>query len=159
MLWKELLFTGFYSGYIPAASGTAGTLLAALIFVVEYLIFGSSAVIANFVIVLIMIYPSFKLGDAGEVFFKQKDPSEVVLDEMMGYWISVLFLPFNLKIVILAFIVFRLTDIIKPYPIKKFEKLKGGYGIMLDDFAAGIYTNIIIRILIFMSGLAGLKIC
>jgi phosphatidylglycerophosphatase A len=157
MLWKEFLFTGFYSGYIPVASGTAGTFLAALIFAVEYIIFGNSAIISNLVIILIMIYPSFMLGDASECFFGKKDPSEVVLDEMMGYWISVLFFPFSWKVAIAAFFIFRIIDIIKPYPIKKFEKLNGGLGIMLDDFGAGVYTNLTIRVLLFLLNLAGLN--
>lgn len=159
MLWKKLLFTGFFSGYSPIAPGTAGTLLALLIYILEYVFFGNAVWMSNLVIVLIMLFPSFKLGDLAEAFLKKKDPVEVVLDEMMGYWISVLFFPFNWKILISAFIIFRIIDILKPYPIKKLEKLSGGYGIMMDDFVAGIYTNMILRIIFFLCGLIGLNIC
>ncbi len=158
MLWKELLFTGFFSGYCPVTPGTAGTIVAVLIYILEYVFFGTACRISNLIILIIMIYPSFKLGDAGESFFKMKDPPEIVLDEMMGYWISLLFFLFDWKILISAFIIFRIIDVIKPYPIKKLEKLNGGYGIMLDDFTAGIYTNIIIRILVFISGITGLNV-
>ncbi len=90
MWWKELLFTALYTGYCPIAPGTAGSILALLIYVLEYAIFGDSSWIVNLIVVIIMIYPSIRLGDAGESFLKKKDPPEVVLDEVMGYWISVL---------------------------------------------------------------------
>jgi phosphatidylglycerophosphatase A len=105
-----------------------------------------------------MLYPSIKLGDSGEVFFKKNDPSEVVLDEMMGYWISVLFYPFSWKIAILAFFLFRIADIIKPYPANRLQKSKGGFGIMMDDFIAGIYVNITILCVLIIFRFTGMKI-
>jgi phosphatidylglycerophosphatase A len=158
MWWKELFFTGFFSGYSPIAPGTAGTLLAVLIYILEYIFFKTGCIITNFIFVLIMLYPSFKLGDAGEKFFNKKDPSEVVIDEMIGLWVSVLFIPFSLQIALLAFIIFRIIDIFKPYPIRKLEKLKGGFGIVLDDFMAGVFTNIIIRLIIIFTGFFGVQI-
>jgi phosphatidylglycerophosphatase A len=158
MWWKELFFTGLYSGYSPVAPGTAGTILAALIYILEFIIFKTDCLIINFIIIIIIFYPSIKLGSAGEKFFNRKDPSEVVLDEMVGLWISVLFIPFSLKIVLLAFIIFRIIDIFKPYPIRKAENLRGGLGIMLDDCIAGIYTNIIIRLIIIVTCFFGVQI-
>ena len=158
MWWKELFFTGMYSGYSPIAPGTAGTVLAFLIYILEYIIFGNNSWIVNLVVVFILIYPSIKLCDTGENFFKKKDPSEVVLDEIIGYWISVLFYPFNWKIVLFAFCIFRVMDILKPYPIRKFEKYKGGFGIIIDDLIVGIYTNLLIRIIIIIAGLVGIRI-
>jgi phosphatidylglycerophosphatase A len=158
MWWKELFFTGFFSGYSPIAPGTAGTLIAVLIYILEYIIFKTNCIITNLIIVLIMLYPSIKLGDAGEKFFNRKDPSEVVIDEMIGLWVSVLFIPFSLEIALLAFIIFRIIDIFKPYPIRKLEKLKGGLGIVLDDFMAGIFTNIIIRLIITLTGFFSIQI-
>lgn len=158
MWWKELLFTGFYSGYCFIAPGTAATILAAIIYIIEFTIFRENIFIFNAIVVMIMIYPSIKLGDEAEKFFKRKDPRQVVLDEMMGFWVSVLFFPFNCKIVILAFILFRINDIIKPYPIKKMENFRGGYGIMMDDFISGIYSNLMIRIINVIVGMAGFNI-
>jgi phosphatidylglycerophosphatase A len=129
-----------------------------LIYILEYIIFKTNCIITNLIIVLIMLYPSIKLGDAGEKFFNRKDPSEVVIDEMIGLWVSVLFIPFNLQIALLAFIIFRIIDIFKPYPIRKLEKLNGGLGIVLDDFMAGIFTNIIIRLIIILTGFFSLQI-
>ena len=158
MRWKEFFATGFYSGYFPTAPGTAGTLLAALIYIFEYIIFKSNIIISNLIIVIILILPSIRLGDAAEKIFGKKDPSHVVLDEMLGYWVSVLFIPFSWHIVLLAFIMFRIMDIFKPYPIRKFEKLNGGLGIMLDDIIAGIYANASIRLIIYITAIFNIKI-
>ena len=105
-----------------------------------------------------MIFPSIKLADAGEKYFGNKDPQQVVLDEIMGYWISVLLFPFNWKVAIYALLLFRIMDIIKPYPIKKVENLKSGLGIMMDDYISGIYANLSLRIIIFLTGFFGIKI-
>ena len=158
-MWlKELLFTALYTGYCPVASGTAGTLLAFLIYVLEYYAFGEISWAVNLIVVLIMIYPSIKLGDAGEAFFNKKDPPEVVLDEVMGYWISVLFYPFSWNIAILAFFLFRIADIIKPYPANRFQKMSGGIGIMLDDYIAGIYANVLILCILLFFRFTGVNI-
>ena len=68
---------------------------------------------------------------------------------MAGYFVSVLFLPFDYNLIIIAFILFRLFDIYKPFLVKKLEDLKGGLGITLDDIAAGILTNILIQFMIY----------
>jgi phosphatidylglycerophosphatase A len=151
MKFKEFLFTGFYSGYSPVAPGTMGTLVAMALYFVEYLIFGEYSWLANLCVVVVLLYPSVKLGDAGERFFNTKDPSPVVLDEFMGYWISLLFYPFSVKIAIIAFIVFRVMDIIKPFPAGRLQQLRGGMGIMVDDWIAGLYTNIVILVIIIAS--------
>lgn len=156
MWWKKLFFTGLYTGHFPMAPGTAGTFLALLIYYFEYIIFGESGRVVNLVVVLIMIYPSIKLGDAGEEYYRKEDPPQVVLDEMMGYWISVLFYPFSWKIAIIAFVLFRIADILKLYPANRFQEIKGGVGIMMDDYVAGIYTNIALIAIIYFSGLAGI---
>lgn len=158
MNWKKFLFTGFYSGYSPVAPGTAASLLAALLYIIEYYIFGENVRISNLIIVLILLFPAIKLADAGEKFFGEKDPRQIVLDEVMGYWISILLFPFNWKIVIYAFLLFRIMDIFKPYPIRKVENLKCGLGIMMDDYISGVYANIALRIIIFLTGYFGIII-
>ena len=142
--FRELLFTAFYSGYFPKAPGTAGTVVGMALYFLQYLVFGTDVWISNLVIVLLMIYPSIKLGDDAEKFYGKKDPQEVVLDEVMGYWITMLFIPFDWKLALIGFVLFRIFDIIKPYPINKLEKLNGGLGIMIDDYIAGVYANIVL---------------
>jgi phosphatidylglycerophosphatase A len=73
------------------------------------------------------------------------DPSRVVVDEVAGMCISLLFIPMNVTYLIIAFILFRFFDIAKPLFIRKMELLPGGWGIMLDDVLAGIYTNILLQ--------------
>lgn len=151
MRFREILFTAFYSGYFPFAPGTAGTLVGMIFYVIEYLIFKENCMTVNAIIVIFMLFPAIKLGDMGEKFFGRKDPSEVVLDEVMGYWISVLFIPFSWKIAIMAFFIFRIMDILKPFPAGSLQRLKGGWGIMIDDYIAGIYTNLILQLIIMVT--------
>ena len=146
---KEFLFTGFYSGYFPVAPGTAGTVVGLAIYVLEMVIFGPLVIFINIGITILSLYPSLKLCGAGEIFFGEKDPSQVVIDEMVGYWFAVMFHPFSWKVVIIAFIIFRIIDILKPYPISKLQNMGGGLGVLIDDIVAGISTNLIIVALLF----------
>jgi phosphatidylglycerophosphatase A len=77
-----------------------------------------------------------------------KDSSRVVVDEIAGMCVSLLFLPLNWSTIILSFILFRAFDILKPLYIRRLEAVAGGWGVMLDDIAAGIYTNIIMQFLV-----------
>lgn len=141
---KEFFFTAFYAGYSPVAPGTAGTLVAMALYILENLIFSDQDPallnMFNLIFVILIIYPSIKLGDAAEKFYKSKDPQQVVLDEVLGYWIAILFIPFSLTFAVLAFVLFRVFDIIKPFPASSLESLTGGLGIMIDDIIAGLYT-------------------
>jgi phosphatidylglycerophosphatase A len=81
---------------------------------------------------------------------KGKDPGIVVIDEFVGQWVTLLFLPRIPLIFITGFFLFRFLDIFKPYPARKMEDLKGGPGIMLDDLISGIYANIGLHILLWI---------
>ena len=78
-----------------------------------------------------------------------KDPSRVVIDEVAGMCIGLLFLPVQLKYVLCALVLFRFFDIVKPLFIRKIELLPGGWGIMMDDVLAGIYTNILVSAVVW----------
>ena len=154
---KEFFFTAFYSGYSPVAPGTAGTLVAMAIYILENLVFAGTDPFAlnifNLVFVLIIIYPCIKLGDSAEIFYKSKDPQHVVLDEVLGYWIGILFIPFSFSSAIAAFVLFRIFDIIKPFPARSLESLTGGLGIMIDDIIAGLYTLACMHIILYYFGI------
>lgn len=91
------------------------------------------------VIFALSVYAS---GEAA-VMFDRSDPSQVVCDEITGYLIAVLFIPFTLFNAILAFILFRFFDILKPYPIRQIDRgVHGGLGIVLDDVLAGVFANV-----------------
>ena len=133
--------TGFGTGYMPLAPGTAGSLLALLL----YFFFPLTAFTW---LIIAVIFLGIGVWSGGFVEKeKGKDPGIVVIDEMVGQWFALLFLPPSYLILIMSFLLFRVLDIIKPYPTKKLELIKGGSGIMLDDIMAGIYTNIILQII------------
>lgn len=159
MRFYKILFTAFYTGYLPVAPGTAGTVVGMAIYILEYLLFGVEiSWIVNIIVVVLVLYPSIRIADAGEMFFGEKDPPEVVIDEVIGYWVSVIAFPFNWKIVVLAFFIFRLIDIIKPYPLKRLQRLSAGLGIVIDDIVAGLYTNLLLIIVVLVSKYFGMPI-
>ncbi|MGE5424417.1 MAG: phosphatidylglycerophosphatase A [Syntrophothermus sp.] len=145
--WK-LIVSGFGSGYIPLAPGTMGS-LGALIPAILILKMTSSPNL----ILLILIVIFTVLGIAGAEKLKYswgKDPSRIVVDEMVGMWISLLWIGNNNILFIAAFLLFRLFDIYKPLGIRKMEELPGGMGVMADDMLAGIYANLVIRLTVFI---------
>lgn len=73
------------------------------------------------------------------------DPAEVTVDEVVGQWITVLFLPKSLELMIAGFLLFRIFDIIKPFPARRFDRRRGGYAIMMDDVVAGVYANLVLQ--------------
>jgi phosphatidylglycerophosphatase A len=138
-----LFATGFGTGYIPLAPGTAGSLLALVLF----WIFPFGNITWLIICLLFLIIGLW----AGSVVEKEegKDPGIIVIDEMVGQWCALLFLPLNIPLLIASFFLFRAFDIIKPFPARKSEDLKGGAGIMIDDIIAGIYANIILQIIVY----------
>ncbi len=139
---------GFGSGLVPKAPGTAGTLVAIpLVLLLQVL--GN---VGYFVVTAAMfVLGIFVCHHAARV-INDDDPGIVVWDEIVGYCAALIFVPVNPVTVILAFIVFRMLDIFKPWPISYFEsRLSGGFGIMFDDLAAGLMTNFLLQFLILFS--------
>jgi phosphatidylglycerophosphatase A len=135
--------TALGSGYFPKAPGTAGSLFALLLI---YLF----PTLQDTLIYFIVFFTIVGIWSAGFVENeKGDDPSIVVIDEVVGQWIALLFIPFTIIPTIIAFILFRLFDIFKPFPIYQSQSLKGGFGIMVDDIIAGIFANIILQIIIY----------
>ena len=138
---KNIATLGFV-GYLPVAPGTWGSLVSALF--VAFLD-PSSAVQA------ILIAIGFVIGTisstVAERVIGQTDSGHIVIDEFIGFLVSVVYLPQTYGYIIAAFFLFRFFDILKPFPIRQAERtLKGGFGIMTDDVLAGIYTNAILQI-------------
>lgn len=98
--------------------------------------------------ILILLILGFIFSGRAEEEEGRSDPPCVVIDEVCGMLLSLLFLPYNIKLVILAFIIFRILDTLKPYPVGRLERLKGSMGIMSDDIVAGLYTNIILQVVV-----------
>lgn len=137
-----LLATGFGSGYSPIAPGTAGSLVGLILFWPLARLSGG--------LLLASIVGVFLVGtwSADHVARRsgRKDPGLVVIDEIVGIWVSLLFLPLTTTTAVLGFLAFRVMDIVKPYPARQLEGLPGGLGIMADDVMAGVYANLLLRV-------------
>ncbi|TAK65008.1 MAG: phosphatidylglycerophosphatase A [Bacteroidetes bacterium] len=142
-VFYRLLATGFGSGYSPFASGTAGSLAGIVLYLpfifIHQFFFLAVTVLFFFAGVIVSARMERAIGD---------DPSIVVIDEIVGMWVSLLFLPASVWVIGIAFILFRLFDIFKPSPARESEALKNGWGIMMDDIIAGLYTNLLVRLLL-----------
>lgn len=140
------LATGFGAGFSPLAPGTAGSLVGlALYWPLQML------PLAWLLSVLVVVT---LLGIWGaEIVARRegrKDPGLVVVDEIAGMWISLLLVPFSLVTAIAGFLLFRVMDIVKPFPARQFERLPGGLGIVADDLMAGVYANLALRALLYL---------
>lgn len=145
--------SGFGSGYAPFAPGTAGSILASLIVYILYfhlnvknhglLTFLIAASVIGTIIGVICC--DIVESDWG------KDPSKVVLDEMVGIFISLIYIPVSASTILLSLLLFRIFDIWKPLGIRKLEAIKGGVGVMADDILAGIYANIVLQLILYLN--------
>ncbi len=133
---------GAYAGRSPFAPGTAGTLVAVLLYP---LMKGLSPGVYAVSCLLLFAIGTWAAGHAEELLGK-KDHSSIVIDEIAGYMVSMFLVPPAWGFLIAGFFLFRFFDIVKPYPLKRFQDLHGGLGVMLDDIGAGVYTNIVLQV-------------
>ena len=138
--------TIFGIGKLPLAPGTWGSLFALIIWFLIIEVISTPILLSLTAIIFIVgVYTSSNVESVTGV----HDPGFVVIDEWVGQWIALLFLPKTLWWGLFAFALFRLFDIWKPYPIKRLAELPKGWGIMMDDVLAGIYALIILNIFRF----------
>lgn len=147
MLFHKLISTSLGIGYIGKGAGTVAAVACCICW---YLAWASgynpvTAIAITAIVTLIGIWSSTVVSRIWG-----KDPSRVVIDEVAGMCISLLFIPVTVKYVIIALVLFRFFDIVKPLFIKKMEIFPGGWGIMLDDVLAGIYANILLQAAIWL---------
>lgn len=137
-----IIATGGYTGRIPFAPGTAGSLVGIPII---YLLSKFSWPVALTVSVLFILVAVWVAGEA-ERQLASKDPGCVVIDEIAGMVVTMLGLPLSFGMVTAGFLFFRIFDIVKPPPVRQLDRrMSGGWGIVLDDVAAGIMANIVLR--------------
>jgi phosphatidylglycerophosphatase A len=142
-----LIATGCYSGYLPKAPGTWGSLVGLLLF---YLLHTISLPVYLAVVAGLFVLGSFAAGEAEKILDNQ-DPGVVVIDEIVGMLITMIAVPATAVNMILGFIIFRIFDIAKPFPVNLFDqRFHGGLGIMLDDVMAGIYSLIILQLFLYL---------
>lgn len=146
-LFHNFIATGFGSGYSPIAPGTAGALLAMLIWWGYSLLFSHciSIPVLTFIVIVVFTFAGVWSSSVVEKYWGE-DPSRVVVDEMVGTWIALLAVPegAHWRYMLAAFVLFRFFDIVKPLGVRKMESLPSGFGIMADDILAGIYGFIVI---------------
>ncbi len=136
--------TGFYTGYAPIVPGTFGTLVG----IPLALILSLLSLWQSTVILVLMIAVSCWVADKAEKIYGMKDPNDIVIDEVVGYLVTVWALPISWGVVLAGFILFRVLDILKPFPIRKIEqRIPGGAGVVMDDVLAGIYGCMILHVL------------
>jgi phosphatidylglycerophosphatase A len=139
-----MLATGFGVGYSPIAPGTMGTLLSIPI----YLFLSQIPSPLYELTLLTFFFLASWISEQAQKYWATKDDQRIVIDEMMGFLITMLWIPRTIFFISMGFILFRFFDILKPFPIRRLEKRwKGGFGVVLDVVAAGVYVNIIIQII------------
>lgn len=136
--------TLFGIGNLPGAPGTAGSFVGLALYVITLILGGPSGVVTVLAWLLVIAVWS---SSAASQELKQKDPPSVVIDEVVGMWITLAGTENHGPMLLVAFLFFRFFDVLKPFPIRKAESLPGGWGIVLDDVIAGIYANMTLRIL------------
>jgi len=137
------LATGFGSGLSPVAPGTAGTLVG----VVICLLCLPIPWILRLIIVLALLALSIYVAGQAEKIYQKKDDQRIVIDEIIGLQITMLPVAINILNLCAAFVLFRIFDIWKPFPVKNLQGLPGGWGVVIDDVAAGIYAGAILWLL------------
>ena len=149
-----ILATGFGVGYSPIAPGTLGTLVAIPVY---YFLSNISSPIYEITLIG-FFFLSVWISENAEIFFGKKDDQRIVIDEIMGFLITMLWVPKTIRFIIIAFFLFRFFDILKPFPIRHIEKrFKGGFGVVLDDVMAGVYGNIILQIISYFTLSSGAR--
>jgi len=139
---SKIIATFFYVGYLPLIPGTFGSAAALLLY-----IFLKPGLLAQYAFLALFLSLGFYFSGKAEKQFNSKDPKYIVIDEVAGMFLTLLFVPLDLRLLVIGFLLFRVLDTVKPYPADRLQNLPGSAGIMLDDIVAGLYANIILQFL------------
>jgi phosphatidylglycerophosphatase A len=137
------LSTFFYVGYLPFIPGTYASIAGIFLY---YLV--KDNLYLHILSTFILIFLGFLVSGKAEKIFNRKDARYIVIDEVAGMLLSLIFVSYNVKLLIIAFFLFRIFDALKPYPAARIQNLKGSLGVMGDDIVAALYTNIIIQLVL-----------
>ena len=144
---SKILSTCFGIGFFPIAPGTATSLVVVLL----YKFFLYSLPWPLYIVLLICLFFLGALASTNySASLKMKDPRRITIDEVVGQLLPMFLLPPTLVNLAIAFVFFRIFDILKPFPIKRIEAFPVGWGIMLDDIVAGLYTGILLNFFLLM---------
>lgn len=138
--------TFFYTGFFPKGSGTFAT---ACFLPFYYFIFRDMNPYLYAGITVALYFIGVWASNYAEAILKKDDPSEVVIDEVVGFLITMFLIPYSFKAMMVGFVIARVLDIIKPFPAYQSQALRGGNGIMMDDTISGIYGWIVMMLLVY----------
>ena len=141
-LAARVIATGLGSGYSPIAPGTAGSAVGLLLFWPLARLHPAAQVALLVALALAGVAAASHVARRLGI----EDPGVVVVDEVAGMWVTLLFLPFTPFTAAVGFLAFRVMDVFKPYPARQLESLHGGWGIMADDLMAAVYANLLVRL-------------
>lgn len=134
--------TAGYCGYFPFAPGTVGSAAGLLLYL---LVRWSGSPPIEIALIVLLFAAGIWAGTTAERYFGGIDPGPIVIDEVVGMLITLAFVPVGVPGAIAGFVLFRVFDVIKPYPAGRLESLHGGLGVMADDAMAAVYANLALR--------------
>lgn len=150
MIVHKLISTGLGIGYINKGAGTAAAFATCLF--IYFFQSSSFQTFSGFPLLITVLITALGVWSANKVEKEWgKDHNRVVIDEISGMAITLLFLPFSVTTLCIGFVLFRFFDILKPLYIRRLEMWKGGWGVMADDVLAGIYSNLILQSLLLLN--------
>lgn len=135
-----------YSGYFPVAPGTVGSLAGLVAYL---LVWWSRSMALEIGLIVLLFAAGVWAGTIAERYFGGIDPGPIVIDEVVGMLITLAFIPVGLAGALIGFVLFRVFDVVKPYPARRLERLHGGLGVMADDAMAAIYANVTLRAILW----------
>jgi phosphatidylglycerophosphatase A len=137
-----------YCGYFPFAPGTVGSAAGLLFYL---LVWWTQSPIVEVALIAGLFLIGVWAGTTAERYFGGIDPGPIVLDEVVGMLMTLAFIPVGLSGALAGFVLFRIFDVIKPYPAGRLENLHGGLGVMADDAMAAVYANVALRIVLWLA--------
>jgi phosphatidylglycerophosphatase A len=135
-----------WCGYFPIAPGTAGSAAGLIVYLLVW--WTHSRVLESALLIVIFVVGTWAASHA-ERYFGTIDPGPVVIDEVLGQLVTLAFMTVGVSGALTGFVLFRIFDVIKPYPANRLERFHGGFGIMADDVMAGVYANLALRLLMW----------
>jgi phosphatidylglycerophosphatase A len=141
------LATVAYCGYFPIAPGTVGSAAGLVVYLLVW--WTRSPILEGGLIAATFVIGTWA-GTHAERYFGGIDPGPVVIDEVLGMLITLAFIPVGWSGALAGFVLFRIFDVLKPFPANRLETFHGGFGIMADDAMAGVYANLVLRLLIWL---------
>jgi phosphatidylglycerophosphatase A len=136
-----------YCGYFPIAPGTVGSVAGLAVYVLAQ---SSRSHLIEVGLILCLFVVGAWAGTVAERYFGGVDPGPVVVDEVVGMLITLAFIPVGVSGAAAGFVLFRVYDVIKPYPAGRLERLHGGLGVMADDAMAAVYANVSLRAVLWL---------